>query len=404
MSKLSLHHIGGRGGSKGFPCLSAFEADLINVIYDADAACIEQIKQAYSSQPQSTTHVLPYCIGEKSSTSKFFITYDTYNSSLLPLNEEFADFSLFYVSYECLMSDIMKPMETIPVKLVTLDQLYREGKTGVPAPDFLSLDVEGYEYPILKGASRLLDDCILGVIAEVAFSPLRKNQKLFSDIMKLMQAKDFYFVKFTSMHDDYSPCRKPIGLRAEGFQCSADALFLKKIKKGRKNRGIGSNQKRPEMLAKLAFISMVFNQFEYGLMCLDILEKEGSRLDGIEQNAYTRFLSEVYDAAKKTESFYPPKFSSVYTFQQSKDRFKPQVTSWGPGRYFEKDYLAARADKFAFNDLENILLKYGFNGLAHMLRSNRIYHTFNTLYCAGYMDEKTLNILEAKQKYMRDNK
>jgi hypothetical protein len=42
--RISVHHIGGRGGSRSFPILESFEQDIINVIYDADKECIEQIR------------------------------------------------------------------------------------------------------------------------------------------------------------------------------------------------------------------------------------------------------------------------------------------------------------------------------------------------------------------------
>ena len=43
--KLSVHHIGGRAGSRAFPILKHFEKDIINVLYDADADCMEQARK-----------------------------------------------------------------------------------------------------------------------------------------------------------------------------------------------------------------------------------------------------------------------------------------------------------------------------------------------------------------------
>lgn len=41
--RLSIHHIGGRSGSRGFPTIKNLEHLMTSVMYDADADCIEQI-------------------------------------------------------------------------------------------------------------------------------------------------------------------------------------------------------------------------------------------------------------------------------------------------------------------------------------------------------------------------
>ena len=38
--RLSVHHVGGRRGSRAFPVLARFEKDVINVLYDADTDCL----------------------------------------------------------------------------------------------------------------------------------------------------------------------------------------------------------------------------------------------------------------------------------------------------------------------------------------------------------------------------
>ena len=82
MSKLSIHHIGGRGGSRSFPVLPVFENDIVNVLYDADQDCLDQV-EAYNRKLQSDLHVLPHCLAEKSGPVTLNINYDPYTSSLL---------------------------------------------------------------------------------------------------------------------------------------------------------------------------------------------------------------------------------------------------------------------------------------------------------------------------------
>ena len=74
-SKLVLHHVGGRAGSISFPIPENFGEDFINIIYEADASCIELIHH-YWSQYKSQTKVYPYCLFQKAGKQKFFLNYD----------------------------------------------------------------------------------------------------------------------------------------------------------------------------------------------------------------------------------------------------------------------------------------------------------------------------------------
>lgn len=61
-NRISVHHIGGMAGSRVFPILDKFEKDIIDVIYDADSDCLDQVKEDNESLG-SKLHLLPYCVG-----------------------------------------------------------------------------------------------------------------------------------------------------------------------------------------------------------------------------------------------------------------------------------------------------------------------------------------------------
>src|SRR5262249_23599159 len=90
-TKLSLHHIGGRAGGRGFPYLEAFESDLISVLYDADPECIDQIQQRNQSL-KSENYVFPFCFGGTSGKVEFHVNLDPYTSSILQTNPEYQAF------------------------------------------------------------------------------------------------------------------------------------------------------------------------------------------------------------------------------------------------------------------------------------------------------------------------
>lgn len=68
----------------------------------------------------------------------------------------------------------------ISINAVALDDLYEKGQMS--DLDFVKIDVQGAELDIIHGGRRLLADNVLGMMVEVEFHPLYKNQPLFSDL------------------------------------------------------------------------------------------------------------------------------------------------------------------------------------------------------------------------------
>jgi hypothetical protein len=134
----------------------------------------------------------------------------------------------------------------------------------------LSVDRQGSEHEILLGAGNALKPHVIAAVVEAEFSPLYKGQKTFGDILALLSDRGFHFVKFLSWVR-ISPYRGPIGLRADGFHLFDDALFLGRV------ADIEAMDADPRhrwlLLNKLAFVSIVYQQFEYALQCLQALHR-----------------------------------------------------------------------------------------------------------------------------------
>ena len=86
--RLVVHHVGGRSGSRGFPLFKDFEKDVLNVLYEADDKCIEQIEKRWANEPSQTV-VLPYCLSDSKGSITFNLNYDPYTSSIYPFNEKY---------------------------------------------------------------------------------------------------------------------------------------------------------------------------------------------------------------------------------------------------------------------------------------------------------------------------
>lgn len=90
MDRLSIHHIGARGESQAFPRLDKFETSIVNVLYEADAACIDELRNIHASRPAKVL-ILPYCISGKSGRRAFHHAFHGFGSSLLEAEPKYRD-------------------------------------------------------------------------------------------------------------------------------------------------------------------------------------------------------------------------------------------------------------------------------------------------------------------------
>lgn len=383
--RISIHHIGGRGGSGAFPMLKAFEGDLVNVFYDADPESLEAIKERNALR-KSEQHVLPYCLSNECRKDNFKINYDPYTSSFYSINPGYDSYYSFRRDHDYLLKEALKTEEERPVETVTMDHIFHLKGAEILKPDFLSIDTEGSEYEILLGAKEILKENVAAVFVEGAFHQFRKGQKLFGDIAGFLSEQGFDFIRFINLQE-LSPFRGPIGLRGEGVHAVCDALFFKRLDTV---DNIIDKNKVYSLLRKLAFIAIAFNQFEYGLMAL-----EKSRLygpgDGKEDAVYLRFLKDFEESVKKMPVNYPPSFASKYpTFEASKLRTsnmsKPKKVKKSKilrlprlflGTLLFKTQLFLKMIFSKDTDAEKILKLYNLKPQRNLLKTKRIAQTYS---------------------------
>ena len=397
--KLSVHHVGGRAGSRSFPHMKNFEKDIINVLYDADADCVAQITER-NQILDSELYVLPYALGASHKAGVLNINYDPFTSSLLEKNNSYDSFYYFNDDHDYIMGEATKTIEKRDVQLVSIDDILKSKRSTFPKPDFLSIDVEGGEYGVLKGAKDIIKCSVLAIYAEVTFHPFRTGQKSFSELCDLLSGYGFYFATFANSNgniymEEMAPYRYPIGLRGAGFHTLSEALFLRKIDVVEDM--FPESSARYINLRKLAFISIVFNQIEYGLECLKrsrLIEHENKPDESSVAN-YFNFLGELEKIVEIQPQIFPQTFSSKYSFEQSKARFKSNESKF-KGKYkkmlsklpiiyklmlsiymviirFEK-YISVRGITFrlGYSKFEKTFIKYGLLSQARIIRKKRI--------------------------------
>jgi FkbM family methyltransferase len=324
-TRISIHHVGGRDGHGPFPLASRFRRDLALTFYEADADCVEQIKER-NRYLQSAVEVLPYCLGAKTGEATLFINYDPYTSSLLPGNPAYRDYRVvcnygaFGREFDYVLGQTMRTMEKRVVPTVSLDELLRAGRLGA-APDFLSIDTQGSEYDILLGAEEVLRQHTLAVSLEVEFHPMYAGQKLFGDVSSLLAGRGFLFIRFSREATPFTPGRAPIGLRGGGVWLNDDALFLRSVASVKQ---MPDERQRGLMLHKLAFLAVLFDQVELAVESLAAaaaLETAPAVRQELAGTEYGRFLEEFWAAVQRQPRYFPATFDTEFTFEASRSRF-----------------------------------------------------------------------------------
>jgi FkbM family methyltransferase len=382
--KIVSHHVGGRGagfGSIALPIQKAFEADILNVLYDADPECIPQTQNWWNANTNVATEVYPYCIWGADETITFRFTYDPYASSIFPTNPRYAHYYLPFHFMDYVFGLATEPMEERQVEARSLDSLVQEG--SLPVPDFLSLDTQGSEFEILTGAIKTVRGNVLAIMTEFAFAEAYKNQKTFPALHTWLQDEGFELFEMTMQN--YAPARAKLGARGKAVPLFGDALYVRRLD----SLPPGDQNETTLRLYKLAAIAAWFGHVEYSLEALEMTQINlDSELESAMSNlSYFQFLTEMRAAAAKMNFDVLPTFNEHLTFEQSKARFDPNRKLRKKGPYRSRFARALRFDihpikkilllieshrqRLSETELERVFLRYGLDKIAALLKNRR---------------------------------
>ncbi|HZL59469.1 MAG TPA: FkbM family methyltransferase [Stellaceae bacterium] len=372
-SKFVLHHVGGRWGNRVFPLLPRFERDFVNVLYEADSDAIPGIYEACKNQ-QSELIVLPFCLAEGDSDATLNLYLNSGLTSLRSFSAALKDrhLHLFGVDFDFggAGARLLK-RKTIATR--SLDSVLASSGDACPAPDFLSLDVQGTEYEVLAGARNVLRDKVCGVIAEVEFGEMYVGQKRFQDVYDLLREFGFEFVRFLSLGEASGPAA-PLGFRSSGYQSWADALFL------RRPDSIPTKGKNyADMLRKLCFVAIVFGNIELAIDCLGLLRQLAPSEAHASSDvlAYAAFIAELAEVYERTQKVWPPVFSRILPQHRSLDYSRAGGPEQWPEileglRDLDEHYVGSlkKLQKPSDTEFEALLRRYGF-----VEQADRVNHT-----------------------------
>jgi hypothetical protein len=327
-ANLVVHHIGARGETQAFPLLPAFDADVVNVLVDADKSSQAET-QAVNSQRSARIITAPVCIAGANGPRAFHHTHCPYGSSLLSIDPAVGDLYVAprWIDFDYTIKDALATARAEPVDAVTLDEMVAQSDGRIPLPDFLSLDTQGSELEILRGSPRCVASA-LAIVCEVEFVPLYAGQPLIDDVFAFMRANGFVFCGFSEILSG-SYFRAPIGLRGKTCPVTTDALFLKRPD------GVTDALE----LKKLALFALINGHIEFALWAL-------SRVEGA-TDAFPRLTLESFDEQKAAPA--PVDVRARFTA-----RAKPDVAK-----------LLAQSER-----LTDLLVRHGLGNVAEIQSSN----------------------------------
>jgi FkbM family methyltransferase len=301
---ITYHHVGGRSGTFPLPLKGvSFSEDIHLILYDADCDCVEQIQHVENGEFGQVT-VLPYCIGEKTGTGTFNINFHPTTSSLYDFNQEFDNYTSvlnpIYGQYR--LGDACRLVKNIPLTLLSLQDAVSEAR--IQEIDFLSLDIQGAEYDVLKGSKALIGKNCLGVQVEIEFAKMYDNQKTTFEINQLMEEMGFELIELSKFLR-YAPNALPIGFRGSEQLLCAEATYIKKFSTVLKEKSV-------EKLYKWALFGLINKKMGLCLMALKELSTLKTNKD-IENTHYIDLLKKIFALYEKQETCKLPCLSELFS-------------------------------------------------------------------------------------------
>jgi FkbM family methyltransferase len=243
--------IGARGGAHDIVFGIARHTAVLGFEPDNEECC-RLLADMEIKKPWSSFELEAVALSRAEEEVTLHLLSDPNNHSLLPPNDKFLS-----------RYNMQKWVEIGSKKInaVTLDSiLFGKRRYETHWGEFIKLDTQGTEFNILEGSSRVLRERCVAAVIEVSFCELYKDQKLFSDVEKIMREHGFSFYGFMPIHS--RSCKllnKHMHITAERALYS-DAIFFKDPLDGRKDVKLSIRQNYA-----LFTIAVLLNFYDFAL-------------------------------------------------------------------------------------------------------------------------------------------
>ncbi|MEB3881822.1 FkbM family methyltransferase [Lyngbya sp. CCY1209] len=226
--------------------------------FDADPeACDRRNAELVAKNIGWTEKHIPFALWDRCGKAPLYVTKHPGCCSLYPPND---------VAIERLFEyrDRHKLMSVAEVETTTLDDFFGSLETPI---DFMQLDVQGAELNVLKGGDNHILPHLLGIVAEVNFIELYKNQPLFADVDSYLRDRDFTLFDIGQKWCDRRRGITLISRQHKGQFVWTDGYYFRDLIRPDQNHHL----KTPERILKLACLADLLQFYDYALELLGYL-------------------------------------------------------------------------------------------------------------------------------------
>ena len=385
---ICIHHIGGRGGTGRFQSLSAFSGDFHEFLYEADPDASEKIDTASSDRAQRT--VWPICVLDEVSSLIFPVFYNAGASSVCPVSSSFLHEYQFLGEGTIDLDDgAWRTVAEYEVNVTSLDEFLRS-KPESTYPDFLSINTQGSEAQILRGAEEILSCATIAVMTEVSYIPIYEGQASSEEINQVLGRHGFDLVRVLphglrsrSFPDGDGVMRPPIGMRGGGLTAQGDLLYFKAP------QAILEQHPAPAVdLAKACFLGFAYEYFDYAYACAKLIDRTGGvgQFQGrAKTRRYMSFVAEFIRCLDLYEGVHVPSWTQVFREGDGGQRTSAEIRAAyfqgvDPERFRAVIRIMTQDD---YVGVEKVARQFGLNDQAASLKYYRLSSAWDSLMYLG---------------------
>ena len=153
--------------------------------FEPDPILAKELKGLFAGKPN--VRVIASALGQSSGHATFNINASRPTNSLLPVAD----------GIQADLQALCQVVEQVDVDVVSIDEYCKA--QGIKQVDILKLDLQGYDYKALLGASLTLQN-VQVVQVEVLFAEIYQGCNLFPDILTLMRGHGFSLYTLCGIH------------------------------------------------------------------------------------------------------------------------------------------------------------------------------------------------------------
>ena len=309
--RFSFMDIGARGGI-GWPW-SKLPSELLSVVLvEPDPEEAEKLQQQIAATGGGL--VLPFALWRNEAELSLNINRWPATSSLYPANHSFLD--------QFPESDRFHAERKISIQAYNIDFLAANKK--LPNVDFIKVDVQGAELPILEGGEKTLTAELIGLEVEVEFTEMYSGQPLFGDVDRFVREKiGLELWDLHTVHWKYRSGMKSSG-PSKGRVIFGDALYLRPLTNIESWLDALPTQVAKEKAAMLVIAAIAYGYIDYASAVLQNAAV-ARHLDPIVKIAFEKGI------AMTTSGFRPFKYGNRYLhwlFNALAQGLRPTYKGW----------------------------------------------------------------------------